>query len=132
MVDSTSGLNRGHGVVHGEGARHWWWSRWLRGEGAFRHFGSLVGEGTEMVAVVLVMVGEVGVIDRTVVPKVGVPLQQDAVGVMAIDMWSRASTTPMSHSQAVEAEPLCCGVRTHHVAWTTPLDDNCRWAVDGT
>jgi hypothetical protein len=85
-----------------------------------------------MAAVALVMVREVGVIDGTVVPKVRVPLWQDAVGVVTIDMRSQALTTPMSHSQAVETEPLCCGVHTHHVAWTTPSDDNCRWAVDGT
>jgi hypothetical protein len=48
--------------------------------------------------VTVVMVGEVGVEDRAVVPKVGVPLWQDAVGVMTIDMWGRAPVTPMSHS----------------------------------
>jgi hypothetical protein len=82
--------------------------------------------------VVAVMVGEIGVIDRAVVPKVGVPLWQDAVGVMAVDVQSWAPATPMSHSQAVEAEPLCHSVCTHHVTWTTPSDDNYRWAVDGT
>jgi hypothetical protein len=80
----------------------------------------------------MVMVREVGVVDGAVIPKVGVPLQQDAVGVMTVDMWGQALATPMSHLQAVEAEPLCCYVRTHHVIWTTPSDDNCRWAVDGT
>jgi hypothetical protein len=50
------------------------------------------------VAVALVLVGHVGVVDRTVVPKVGVPLWQDAVGVMTVDVWGRAPPTPMSHS----------------------------------
>jgi hypothetical protein len=76
--------------------------------------------------------GHVGVVNGAVVPIVGVPLGQDAVGVVAVDMRSRAPMTPMAHSQAMEAEPFCCCVRTHHVAWTTPSDDNCRWAVDGT
>jgi hypothetical protein len=78
------------------------------------------------------VVREVWVIDRAVVPEIGVPLQQDAVGVVTVDVWSWAPTAPMSHSEAVEAEPLCSGVGTHHVAWTTPSDDNCRQAVDGT
>jgi hypothetical protein len=80
----------------------------------------------------MVMFREVGVVDRAVIPKVGVPLWQDAVSVVTVDVWGRAPATPMSHSQAVEAEPLCCCVRTHHVMWTTPSDDNCRWAVDST
>jgi hypothetical protein len=84
------------------------------------------------VAVAMVTFGHVGVVDRTVVPKVGVPLRQDAVGVMTVDMWSQTPATPMPHSQAVETKPLCCGVRTHHVTWTTPSDDNCRQAVDST
>jgi hypothetical protein len=79
-----------------------------------------------------VMVGEVGVIDGAVIPKVGVPLWQDAVSVVTVDMRGWAPATPMSHLQAVEAEPLCCCVHTHHIAWTTPSDDNCRQAVDGT
>jgi hypothetical protein len=91
-----------------------------------------VGKGALSAAVVTVAVGHVGVVDRAVVPKVGMPLWQDAVGVVAVDVRSQAPTTPVSHLQAVEAEPLCCGVRTYHVAWTTPSDDNCRWAVDGT
>jgi hypothetical protein len=82
--------------------------------------------------VMAVVVGEVGVIDGAVVPKIGVPLRQDAVGVVTVDVWGRALVTPMSHMQAVETEPLCCSVRTHHVAWTTPSDNNCRQAVDGT
>jgi hypothetical protein len=45
VVHSASSLYRGCGAVYGEGARHWQWGRWLRGEGAFRHFGGLAGEG---------------------------------------------------------------------------------------
>jgi hypothetical protein len=82
--------------------------------------------------VAMVVFGEVGVINGAVVPIVGVPPWQDAVSVVAVDMGSQAPATPMSHSQAVETEPFCCSVHTHHVAWTTPLDDNCRQAVDGT
>jgi hypothetical protein len=74
----------------------------------------------------------VGVVDGAVVPVIGVPLGQDTVGVVAVNVGSQTLATPMAHSQAVEAEPLCCCIRTHHVAWTTPLDDNCRRAVDGT
>jgi hypothetical protein len=91
-----------------------------------------MGKGAEVAVMAAVMFGEVGVVDRAVVPKVGVPLQQDAVSVMAVDMQGWALATPMSHSQAVETKPLCCSVHTHHVAWTTPSDDNCRQAVDGT
>jgi hypothetical protein len=37
--------------------------------------------------VAMVMVREIGVIDRAVVPKVGVPLWQDTVGVVTVNMW---------------------------------------------
>jgi hypothetical protein len=82
--------------------------------------------------VVVIMFREVGVVHGAVVPIVGVPLWQDAVGVVAVDVWGWAPATPVSHSQAVETEPLCGCVCTHHVTWTTPSDDNCRRAVDGT
>jgi hypothetical protein len=97
--------------------------------GSFRR---LAGKGVLAAAMASVMVGHVGVVDGAVVPKIRVPLGQDAVGVVTVDMRSWAPTTPMAHTHTVEAEPLCCRVRTHHVAWTTPLDDNCRRAVDGT
>jgi hypothetical protein len=82
--------------------------------------------------VAMIMFREVGVVDGAVVPIVRVPLGQDTVSVMAVDMWSRAPATPMSHLQAVKTEPLCSCIHTHHVTWTTPSDDNCRRAVDGT
>jgi hypothetical protein len=132
VVDSASGLNRGHRAVHGEGAGQWWGHWWLQGEGALCLLGSLTGKGALAVAVATIMVRHVGVVDRAVVPKIWVPLWQDAVGVMAVHVWGRALMTPMAHSQAVETEPLHCGVHTHHVAWTTPSDDNCRRAVDST
>jgi hypothetical protein len=136
MIDSASGLNRGRWSWFGESAgqwhRQWQWCGWLWGEGAFSSFGSLAGQSAQASAVATILVGHVGVVDGAMVPVVGVPLGQDAVGVVAVDMRSRTLTTPMAHSQAVEAEPLCCHIRTHHVAWTTPSDDNCRWAVDGT
>jgi hypothetical protein len=43
IVNSTPCLNRGRGALCGEGARHWWRSGWLQGEGAFCRFGGLVG-----------------------------------------------------------------------------------------
>jgi hypothetical protein len=132
VVDCTSGLNRGCRAVCGEGTGHRRWSWWLWGEGVFCRFGGLAGEGAEAAVMAAVVVREVGVIDGTVVPKVGVPLWQDTVGVVAIDVRSQAPATPMSHAQAVETKPLCCSVHTHHVMWTTPSDDNCRQAVDGT
>jgi hypothetical protein len=132
VVNSTSSLDRGRGAVYGESTRQRQWCGRLWGKGVFRSFGSLVSEGALAVVVVTVLFRRVGVVDGTVVPKVRVPLWQDAVGVMAVDMWGQTPATPMPHSHAVEAEPLCCSVCTYHVAWTTPLDDNCRWAVDGT
>jgi hypothetical protein len=83
-------------------------------------------------AMVTIAFGHVWVVHRAVVPIVGVPLGQDAVGVVTIDVGSWAPVTPMSHLHAVETKPLHSRVCTHHVAWTTPSDDNCRWAVDGT
>jgi hypothetical protein len=120
----------------GEGTRQlrrqWWWCWRLWGEGAFGGFRRLAGEGALTAAMMAVAVRHVGVVDGAVVPKVGVPLGQDAVSVVAVDVWSRALATPMTHTHAVEAEPFCYRVHTHHVAWTTPSDDNCRRAVDGT
>jgi hypothetical protein len=102
-------------MVWREGTWHWWRGWWLRGKGAFCRFCSLMGEGAEAVVVAMVVFGEVGVIDGAVIPKVGVPLQQNAVSVMTVDVRGRALVTPMAHAQAVEAEPLCCSVCTHHV-----------------
>jgi hypothetical protein len=48
-------------------------------------------------AVAAIVLGEVGVIDGAVVPIVGVPLWQNAVGVMTVDVWGRAPVTPVSH-----------------------------------
>jgi hypothetical protein len=76
--------------------------------------------------------GHVGIVHRTAVPIVGVPLGQDTIGVVAVDVGSQAPATPMSHSHAVETKPLRSRIRAHHVAWTTPSGDNCRRAVDGT
>jgi hypothetical protein len=92
----------------------------------------LVGQSALASPVATIAFGHVGVIDRAVVPVVGVPLGQDAVGVMTVDMGSRAPMTPMSHLQAVETKPLRSFVCAYHVVWTTPLDDNCRRAVDST
>jgi hypothetical protein len=92
----------------------------------------LAGECALTAAVAPVAFGHVGVVDRAVVPIIQVPLRQDAVGVVAVDMRSWALSAPVSHSQAVETKPLCSCICAHHVAWTTPSDDNCRRAVDGT
>jgi hypothetical protein len=91
-----------------------------------------VGKDTLAAAMASVVVGHVGVVDGAVVPEIGVPLGQDAVGVVTVDMRSRALSAPMSHPQTVETKPLRSCVCAHHVAWTTPSDDNCRRAVDGT
>jgi hypothetical protein len=136
VINSVAGLDRGCGSWFWkstrQGRRQWRWCRWLRGEGAFGSFGSLAGQSALVTGMATVALGHVGVVDRAVVPIVGVPLGQDAIGVVTVDMQSRAPATPMSHSHTVEAEPFCCRVCTHHVVWTTPSDDNCRWAVDGT
>jgi hypothetical protein len=135
VIDSASRLDRGHGVGFREGARQWRQRRWrgrLQGKCAFSSFRCLAGKGALVAVVTTIAVGHVGVVDRAVVPIVGVPLRQDAVGVVAVDVGSWAPMTPMAHSQAVETEPLCGCVRTHHVMWTTPSDDNCRRAVDST
>jgi hypothetical protein len=136
VVDGASSLDRGHGLRFREGTwqrhRQRRWCGRLWGEGAFSGFSSLVGQGTLATAMAMIVFGHVGVINGAMVPVVGVPLGQDAVGVVAVDVQSRAPTTPMTHAQAVETEPLCCCIRTYHVAWTTPSDDNCRRAVDST
>jgi hypothetical protein len=132
VVDGTSSLDRGSGAAVGEGPGQGWWRWRLQGEGALRGFHHLAGKGALAAAVATVMVRHVGVVDRAVVPKIGVPLWQDAVGVVAIDVWSRAPMTPMAHLETVETKPLHRSVCTHHVTWTTPSDDNCRRAVDGT
>jgi hypothetical protein len=62
-----------------------------------------------------VVVREIRVIDRAVVPIIWMPLQEDAVHVVAVDMWGWASVAPMPHSQVVETEPLYSHVCTHHV-----------------
>jgi hypothetical protein len=98
VVDSAAGLDRGCGAVHREGSGHWQWCGWLRGKGALCSFGSLASKGALAAAVVTVMFRHIGVVDRAVVPKVGVPLWQDAVGVVAVDVWGRALATPMAHS----------------------------------
>jgi hypothetical protein len=135
VVGSASGLDRGCRLWLGECTRQRWQGRWrgrLWGEGMFSGLRCLAGKGMLAVAVASVMFGHVGVVDRAVVPIMRVPLGQNAVSVMTVDMRSRAPMTPMSHSQAVETEPLRSHIRAHHVTWTTPSDDSCRWVVDGT
>jgi hypothetical protein len=136
VIDSAASLDWGHGSWLWEGTwqGQWQW-RWcgrLQGEGAFGSFGSLAGQSALAMAMAVVAFGHVGVVDGAVVAVVGMPLGQYAVGVVAIDMGGGAPATPMAHSQAVETKPLSGRVRTYHVVWTTPSDDNCRWAVDGT
>jgi hypothetical protein len=98
VVDSAAGLNQQCGVVRREGTWHGWWRRRLWGEGALGSLSSLAGEGALVVAVASVLFGHIGVIDGTVVPKVGVPLWQDAVGVVAVNVQSQTPATPMPHS----------------------------------
>jgi hypothetical protein len=136
MIDSAAGLDWGRGLWLREGTRQrqrqWRRRGRLQGEGAFSSFGSLAGQSVLSSAMVTVSVGHVGVVDGAVVPIVGVPLGQDTVGVVAVDVGSQALTTPMAHPQAVETKPLHSCVCAYHVAWTTPSDNNCRRAVDGT
>jgi hypothetical protein len=138
IIDRAASLYWGCGSRCGECTGQWQRQRqWcehgqLRGEGVFGGFCHLAGKGVLAAAMASVTFGHVGVVDGAVVPVIGVPLGQDTVSVVAVNVGSRTLATPMAHSQAVEAEPLCCCICTHHVAWTTPLDDNCRWAVDGT
>jgi hypothetical protein len=91
-----------------------------------------MGQSALAAALATIVFGHVGVVDGAAVPVMGVPLRQNAVGVVTVDVRSWTPTAPMTHMHAMEAEPLCCRVRTHQVAWTTPSDDNCRRAVDGT
>jgi hypothetical protein len=108
------------------------WHGRFRGEGAFGSFRRLAGKGALAAAVAPVTFGHVRVVDGAVVPVIWVPLRQNAVGVVTVDVRSRAPPAPMSHLQAVETEPFRSCICAHHVTWTTPSDDNCRWAVDGT
>jgi hypothetical protein len=136
VIDCATSLDGGHGLQFRESTGQWQrqrqWHGRLRGEGAFGIFCRLAGKGVLVVAVAPVVFGHVGVVDGAVVPVVWMPLRQNAVGVMTVDVRSRALATPMSHSQAVETEPFCSCIHAHHVTWTTPSDDNCRRAVDST
>jgi hypothetical protein len=102
MVDGASGLDRGHGLRFGERARQQqqqrWWRGWLRGEGAFGSFRRLVGQSALAMVTAMIAVRHVQVIDGAVVPEIWVPLRQDAVGVVAVNMGSQTPTTPMAHS----------------------------------
>jgi hypothetical protein len=97
VVDSAASLDRECGVVLREGSWHGRWCGWFWGKGALRSFSSLVGKGALAVAVATVMFRHVGVVDRAVVPEIGVPLWQDAVGVVAVDVWGWTPATPMAH-----------------------------------
>jgi hypothetical protein len=100
VIDRATDLNRGRRFGEGTGQR--WqqrrWCRQFRGEGTFGGFRHLAGKGALSVAMASVVVRHVWVVDGAVVPVVGMPLWQDAVGVMAVDMWSRTLATPMAHS----------------------------------
>jgi hypothetical protein len=136
VINSAAGLDRGRGVRFGEGARQWHgerrWCRRLQGEGALGGFGGLAGQRALATAMTTIAFGHVGIVHRTMVHIVGVPLGQDTISVVTVNVGGRAPSTPMSHLHAVETEPLRSRIRAHHVAWTTPSDDNCRRAVDGT
>jgi hypothetical protein len=102
VVNSAAGLDWGRGLQfrEGTGQRQWqWqWCGWLRGEGTFSRFSSLAGQSALVSVMATIAFGHVGVVDGAVVPVVGVPLGQDAVGVVAVDVGSQASMTPMAHS----------------------------------
>jgi hypothetical protein len=97
IVDSTAGLDWGCRAVHREGSWHWWWRGWLRGKGALCSLSSLVGKGALAAVVVMIVFGHIGIVDWAMVPKIGVPLWQDAVSVVAVDVWGWAPATPMAH-----------------------------------
>jgi hypothetical protein len=97
VVDSASGLDRGRRAGYREGTRQWRWHRRFRGEGVLCGFSSLAGKGVLAAAVATVVFRHIGVIDRAAVPKIGVPLWQDAVSVVAVDVWGRTPATPMAH-----------------------------------
>jgi hypothetical protein len=119
VVNSTACLDWGRGLQFRKGTgqlrRQWRWRRRLRGEGVFSGFGSLAGQSALALVMATVTFGHVGVVDGAVVPIVGVPLGQDVVGVVAIDMGGRATAAPMAHSQAVETKPLRSSIRAYHV-----------------
>jgi hypothetical protein len=48
--------------------------------------------------VVSVMVREEWVVNRAMIPIVWVPLWEDAVRVVAVNVWSHTVATPVSHS----------------------------------
>jgi hypothetical protein len=98
IVDSAACLDWGCRVVHREGFWQRWWHWWFWGEGALCSFSSLVGQGVLAAVVASVTFRHRGVIDRAVVPEVGVPMWQDAVGVVAVNVWGWAPVTPMAHS----------------------------------
>jgi hypothetical protein len=75
IVDSASGLDGGCGLWFGESAGQRRWRGWLQGEGVFGSFCCLAGKGALAAMVASVTLGHVGVVDRAVVPVIGVPLR---------------------------------------------------------
>jgi hypothetical protein len=65
--------------------------------GKKRDITSLLGQMCPPAASLAASFREVGVVDGAVGPEVGVPLWQDAVSVMAVDVWGQALVTPMTH-----------------------------------
>jgi hypothetical protein len=102
VIDRAASLDRRQLLQFGEGPGQWQWQRQGRGrlwgEGAFGSFCRLAGQSALAAVMSSVAVGHVGVVNGAVVPKIGVPLGQDAVGVVTVDMRSRALLAPMSHS----------------------------------
>jgi hypothetical protein len=102
VIDHATSLDGGYGLWLREGPGQWqrqqWWHGQFRGEGVFSSFRRLAGEGALMAVVASVAVGHVRVVDGAVVPVIWVPLRQNAVGVVTVDMRSRALSAPVSHS----------------------------------
>jgi hypothetical protein len=102
VINCATSLDGGHGLWFRESTRQWQrqrqWHGRCRGEGVFGSFCRLAGKGVLAAAVVPVVFGHVRVVDGAVVPIMWVPLRQNAVGVVTVDVRSRALATPMSHS----------------------------------
>jgi hypothetical protein len=102
VIDRAASLDGGWRLRFGKSPGQWQWQRQghgrLQGEGAFGGFRRLAGKGALAAAMVSVAFRHVGVIDGAVVPKIGVPLGQDTVGVVAVHVGSQTPATPMAHS----------------------------------
>jgi hypothetical protein len=108
MIDCTTSLDRGGRLRFGEGTGQWQrqrrWCGRLWGEGTFGSFRRLVGKGTLATAMSSVAFGHVWVVDGAVVPKVGVPLGQNACHGSK-GPWLEVSTSVTCSAQVLSVCP---------------------------